>query len=99
MVEVAFESTGAGSFRISGPLTFTTVGKALVESRELFADHKRIELDLGGVDGTDSAGLALLVEWVGWAHREKRKLLFHHLPAQAHALACISEVDKLLPGS
>ena len=97
MAEVAFESTGKGRFHVSGSLTFTTVGKALVESRELFADQKHIELDLKGVDGTDSAGLALLVEWVGWAHREKRTLMFHHLPAQAHALACISEVDKLLP--
>lgn len=99
MAEVAFESTGAGRFRVSGSMTFTTVGKALVESRELFAEHKHIELDLHGVDGTDSAGLALLVEWVGWVHREKRTLLFHHLPAQAKALARISEVDKLLPSS
>ena len=99
MAEVVFESNGKGHFSVSGSLTFTTVGKALVQSRELFAEYKRVELDLKGVDGTDSAGLALLVEWVGWAHREKRTLMFHHLPAQAHALARISEVDKLLPRS
>jgi phospholipid transport system transporter-binding protein len=98
MDEVAFENTGKGNFRVTGPLTFATVAKALVVSRGLFAEHKHIELDLHGVKSTDSAGLALLVEWVGWAHREKHTILFHHLPAQAKALAHISEVDKLLPG-
>lgn len=99
MTEVTIEDSGNGRFRVSGSLTFDTVGKALETSKELFAHHKRIELDLHGVDSTDSAGLALLVEWAGWAHREHREIAFRHMPAQAHALARISEVDKLLPTS
>lgn len=97
MSELLLEDGGNGRIRVSGPMTFDTVGKALAESQALFAGHGSIELDFRGVEATDSAGLALLVEWVGWAHRERRKLHFHHLPAQAHALARISEVDKLLP--
>ena len=99
MSEVTFESTGNGRFKVAGPLTFATASKALAEGRELFGDHKHIELDLHGVEATDSAGLGLLVEWAGWAHREKRTILFHHMPKQAQALARISEVEKLLPGS
>lgn len=99
MTEISIEDGGNGRFRVSGPLTFGTVGKALEAGKELFGHHRHIELDLHGVEGTDSAGLALLVEWAGWAHREHREILFRHLPAQAHALARISEVDKLLPGS
>ena len=95
--EVAFEPAGAGRFRVLGPLCFDTAGKALETSVALFGDEKRIELDLAGVEATDSAGLALLVEWAAWARREHRKLVLHHLPAQAMALARISEVDKLLP--
>lgn len=99
MAEVTFESTTDGHFQVAGPLTFLTVGKALEAGCKLFEDHKHIELDLHGVEATDSAGLALLVEWAGWAHREKRTILFHHLPKQAQALARISEVEKLLPNS
>ena len=95
--EVTFEPVGTGRFRVQGPLCFDTAGKALETSLALFEDEKHIELDLGGVETTDSAGLALLVEWAAWAHREHRKLVLHHLPAQALALAHISEVDKLLP--
>jgi len=95
--EVSFEPAGAGRFRVQGPLCFDTAGKALDASLALFGDEKHIELDLGGVETTDSAGLALLVEWVAWSHREHRKLVLRHLPSQALALARISEVDRLLP--
>ena len=99
MDEVTFESIADGHFKVAGPLTFKTAGKALQAGCALFDEHKHIELDLHGVQATDSAGLALLVEWAGWAHREKRTILFHHLPKQAQALAHISEVEKLLPSS
>jgi phospholipid transport system transporter-binding protein len=92
-----FEDLGGGRFRLAGHLGFDTAHYALSHSHGLFADHKKIQLDLSGVESTDSAGLALLVEWTGWARREKRKLSFSHVPKQALALAKISEVDKLLP--
>lgn len=95
--DVTFEPTGAGRFRVQGALCFDTAGRALETSLGLFADEKHIELDLQGVETTDSAGLALMVEWAAWARREHRKLVLRHLPAQALALARISEVDKLLP--
>lgn len=96
-VALAFEELGKGRFRLTGHLGFDSASQALTESRALFAEYKSIQLDLSGVESTDSAGLALLVEWTGWALREKRKLAFKNLPKQALALARISEVDKLLP--
>jgi len=97
MGALGFEDAGKGRFRLSGVLGFDTVAEALAEGQALFGEHKRIELDLAGVETTDSAGLALLVEWAGWARREKRKLSFKNVPKQALALARISEVDKILP--
>jgi phospholipid transport system transporter-binding protein len=93
---VNFEDLGQGRFRVAGCLSFDTAGQALTQSRALFAAHKKIQLDLSGVEGTDSAGLALLVEWAGWARRQKRKLGFKNVPKQVLALAKISEVDKIL---
>jgi phospholipid transport system transporter-binding protein len=97
MAALGFEDAGKGRFLLRGVLGFGTVTEALDEGLALFGEHKRIELDLAGVEATDSAGLALLVEWAGWARREKRKLSFKHVPKQALALARISEVDKILP--
>lgn len=93
----SFEDAGKGRFLLKGRLGYTTATQALEQAVRLFAGHKKLELDLGGVEGTDSAGLALLVEWTGWARREKVKLVFKHVPEQVLALARISEVEKLLP--
>jgi phospholipid transport system transporter-binding protein len=93
---VHFEDLGQGRFRVAGCLSFDTASHALSQSRGLFGVYKKIQLDLSGVEGTDSAGLALLVEWAGWARREKRKLGFKNVPKQVLALARISEVDKIL---
>lgn len=92
-----FEDLGTGRFKLSGHMGFENAAHALTESQKLFADHKKIQLDLSGVDSADSAGLALLVEWTGWAKREKRKLSLNHVPKQVVALAKISEVDEILP--
>lgn len=97
MASLEIESSGKGRIRLHGVLGFDTVTGALERSEELFEDHPRIEIDLGGVESTDSAGLALLVEWAAWAKRQDRKLVLRNLPTQALALARISEVDKILP--
>ncbi len=48
-------------------MAFDTAGQILFDSEELFEEHTRIEVDLSGVNHTDSAGLALLLEWMTWA--------------------------------
>ena len=97
MDKLEFQADGPGKFSLQGKMTFESSPAALDDSMRLFADQPDIELDLSNVSSTDSAGLALLVEWVGWAKREQRQLHFSHLPAQALALARISDVEKMLP--
>lgn len=93
---VEFQPQGEGRFRVAGDLGFGTASAALARSRRLFRDHAVIELDLSGVRRADSAGLALLLEWVNWARNNAREIQFHHIPAQLVAIAQISEVDDML---
>jgi phospholipid transport system transporter-binding protein len=93
---VEFQPQGEGRFRIAGELSFGTASAALARSRKLFRDHAVIELDLSGVGRADSAGLALLLEWVNWALNNAREIQFHHIPPQLVAIAQISEVDDML---
>lgn len=97
MDKLEFYAEDSGKFRLQGNMSFESSPAALDESMRLFADQPEIELDFSDVSSTDSAGLALLIEWVGWARREQRQLHFSHLPAQALALARISDVEKMLP--
>lgn len=94
---VKFEDIGGGRFRVEGRLGFETVGGALDASHKLFAEYHAIELDLSGVTAADSAGVALLIEWVSRARHSRCLLHFCQVPAQVMAIARISEVENMLP--
>jgi phospholipid transport system transporter-binding protein len=90
------ESLGGGRFRVSGVLDATTVGDLLKQSKDRFANLERLEVDLVGVSDGDSAGLALLIEWLRLAKNAKQEISFANMPGQIGALARISEVEDLL---
>lgn len=95
-MDVHLVEQSAGHFRMEGDLTFATVADALEQSKSLFADHDRIVLDLASVKESDSAGLALLLEWINWARHYVREIQFDNVPDRIIAIAQISEVENLL---
>lgn len=87
-----------GGFKVSGELTFATVTEVLSESRRLFARAgDSIELELGEVTRVDSAGLALLIEWMREARALDKTIRFFDLPEQMMAIAAASDLDAILP--
>jgi len=91
-----FESPGDDRSRVMGSLAFGTVAKLLpVGSAAIAAGHAAI-IDLSGVTGSDSSGLALLIEWLSVAKSAGRSLRYENMPSQLHQLARLSEVDELL---
>lgn len=96
MSEFTLEDKGEGRFTLSGEMTFRTAGKILRTSEDLFEQHTRIEVDLSGVGKTDSAGLALLLEWITWANHTVREIRFVGMPERIDAIAKTTEVDHLL---
>jgi phospholipid transport system transporter-binding protein len=87
---------GGGSFSVKGWMTFDTAGAILRDSEEPFEKHTRIEVDLSEVTDTDSAGLALLLEWITWANHTVREIRFTGVPPIIDAIAKTTEVDSLL---
>jgi phospholipid transport system transporter-binding protein len=96
MSQFTLEDKGEGRFLLSGEMTFRTAGKILRNSEALFEQHTRIEVDLSGVSKTDSAGLALLLEWITWANHTVREIRFVGMPERIDAIAKTTEVDHLL---
>jgi phospholipid transport system transporter-binding protein len=94
--EAALVRLDAGCYRVDGKLVFTTVGELLAASTAQFSNELPREIDLSGVTSSDSAGLALLIEWMGLAHRRGSTVQFTGTPAQLNALAKISDLDKVL---
>ena len=90
------EDKGDGQFLLSGEMTFANVGEILGMSLEKFNEHDRIVVDLSGVTDTDSAGLALLLEWITWANHNIHEIQFLKIPEKIDAIAKTTEVDGLL---
>jgi phospholipid transport system transporter-binding protein len=96
MSEFTLEDLGEGRFAVGGDMTFDTAEKILKISEGPFEDHTQLEIDLSGVTESDSAGLALLLEWVTWANHSVREIRFVNIPERLHAIAKTTEVEQLL---
>jgi len=96
MGDFTLEDLGDGRFALSGEMTFDTAERILKQSEDPFEAHTQLEIDLSGVSQSDSAGLALLLEWVTWANHTVREIRFIGMPERVAAIAKTTEVERLL---
>lgn len=87
---------GDGSFGLSGEVSFQTAETILRMSEKLFAGHEKIEVNLAEVGNTDSAGLALLLEWISRAAKSAIEIRFAEIPEKIRAIAVTAEISELL---
>src|SRR5262252_1213862 len=104
----ATAQAGDGAFRLApgapgtlsaeGPLTFTSACRAYESGVAALgrATAAKLEIDCRGITSSDSAGLAVLLEWLSLAKRAGRSLRYTQLPPELAALARISDVEDLL---
>jgi phospholipid transport system transporter-binding protein len=87
-----------GVLSVNGELTFKTVTAVLEQSRPLLdAAQGWLVMELAGVSRVDSAGLALLIQWMRMAEARSVDILFRHVPEQLLAIARASDLEKILP--
>jgi len=84
------------TWRLSGELSFATVGALLTEFIQRAALKPPKVLDLCNVTRTDSAGLALLIELRGLT--KDASMNFRNIPEQMFKLAALSGVENLVNG-
>lgn len=96
MANEATISCRGQSLVVSGCLNFATVMSVWKNSLPLLAKNSKLHFDLSQVTTANSAGLALLLEWVKWAKQQKKSIQFDHIPPQLLSVAEASGVEKLL---
>jgi phospholipid transport system transporter-binding protein len=94
--EASFEVQGGERSRVIGALHFTTVSGLLAAGTDAIGRNEAGVIDLAGVTVSDSAGLALLIEWLSVAKSASRALRYENIPSQLQQLARLSEVEELL---
>lgn len=96
--EPSLTSSGEGLIAVTGPMTFATAGTLLALGMPRFAGQPALTVDLSDVTDVDSAGLALLIEWLRQARAEQRTVTFRGIPDKLLAIARLSGVEALLTG-
>ena len=79
-------------------MTFESVAELWRQSVAVFPDETVFQIDLTQVTHTDSAGLALLVEWLREGSRRGARIELLNLPAQMLMLAGAAYVEMVLTG-
>lgn len=92
------EAAGDGRLAARGELGFATAAAALASGLALIGAQRSWTIDLAGVTAGDSAGLAVLVEWLSAAQSRGATLRYESVPGQVLAIARISDLDRLLLG-
>ena len=97
-MRIGISEPSQGRIVVTGELTFATardarqLGMLVLESSRA----ERLIIDCAAVARGDSAGLAVLLDWLAWARRKSRVIELQNLPPSLVAIARISEVDGLL---
>jgi phospholipid transport system transporter-binding protein len=88
-----------GDYRLESDLSFGTVVASLPRGIAILAAApagSAVTIHLGAVSKADSAGLALLVDWLAAARARGITLKFDGLSTSLRALAKLSDVEALL---
>ena len=101
MKEPRIELTSDGRIAVIGDLNHQTVPALLKQSVSvIFNDNGRqnanLAIDLSAVSRSDSAGVALLIEWTRQAKQFHKHIRFNNIPQQMHEIAEVTGVDKML---
>lgn len=91
------ERVAPGTWRLGGELSYETVPAVAPRVAELFSGQEAVEVDLAQVERADSAGVALLVEWMMEANRRGASIRYLNMPPQMLAIARVSSLDRILP--
>jgi len=94
---VEADANGGCVISLQGVLDFETAPDLAARAAQLFTGHDQITVDFGAVTRSNSAGLALLLEWQRLARRDGQSLHVRNLPESLLNVAKMCELDPLLP--
>lgn len=94
MAQLTLIEQSPGYFTVEGNLTFASIDKHTLKSFKFLKGIDKICIDLAKVETTDSAGLALMIEWIRYSRMIRAQLSFKNVPEQLLALAKLSGFDE-----
>ncbi|MDH5469214.1 MAG: STAS domain-containing protein [Gammaproteobacteria bacterium] len=87
---------GESGWLLSGELDFETVPALLQHRGVQMEAGKNLTIDLAEVTRVDSAGLALMIEWLRESERKNLDMTFTNVPEQLLSIARVCGLDEIL---
>ncbi|MDO8595645.1 MAG: STAS domain-containing protein [Sulfuricaulis sp.] len=96
MSENGITARDNGVFEVTGQMTFQSVPQFLVHTDKwLHGGIGKVTLDMHGVTLADSAGLALLIEWLQLSRSAQREIVFTNMPDQMRDLIRVNGLQQV----
>jgi len=92
--EIKLLKQDSGEYELHGELTFSRIDKNTARLLQNQTQTRHLVINLKPVKRADSAGLALLIEWIKQSMRHQQKICFKNIPEQLTALAVLSGFDN-----
>lgn len=84
------------TWKIQGDLSFETTPELFESAREAMHDHVPACVDLEAVERVESAGVALMLDWIRAARAQQKTLTFNNVPEHMISIADLCGVVHLL---
>jgi len=92
------KKTPHNQFELTGELTFETVPVKYGQIQTLLHQQSAdLIIDLSGVIRADSAGVAMVMEWVRMARQNGKHIEFMNAPDQMMSIIRMSGLENILP--
>jgi phospholipid transport system transporter-binding protein len=85
-----------GRLIISGDLNFFTVMPLWERCLNLFEPINELNLDLSRVQSSNSAGIALIIQWVTYARKTKKNIKFLKVPEHLSSIIAAFDLESMI---
>jgi phospholipid transport system transporter-binding protein len=82
--------------QISGDLNFVTVVALWRESLAKLPNYATLVFDMAKVSACNSAGLALMLEWLKYARHAQKKIVFNNIPENLASIIKVAGIERML---
>ncbi len=87
--------TAGDTWKIQGDLNFATAFELYESAHEAMQQKLPASVNLEAVERVDSAGVALMLDWIRNTRSSQQKLKFHNVPAHMRSIAELCSVGYL----
>lgn len=95
-VTIELEELAPGSFSLIGRADVTNVGRLLADGRVRFICLDEVTVNLEQADCSNTAGLALLMEWSTWCSLYGISLIYEKPPGDLLDIVRINDAEQVL---